>query len=379
MAREEGYPALSAIMADALRSGGMGFCLADSEGRVVRRDGALSQWTPTPGLSLFEHPLMEGIRDAVLNLRHTQGDMILPAIGLQDAAGTFKLDIRFAWMQSENCLLITCFQASMRAEMEAMAAQARREWQILQEQLRAKEDRLAAQSRLLATFIANVPAAIAMLDHELRYVSASDRWRSDFRLSSGTTEAGRACRESLAGTSLRWQQGLATCLEGTESTCELDSYTRPNGRHEWLRWRFLPFELPDAKRDATRASGVLLFCEIITDSVEQGRKLSEQARRLRSANVDMRNFSLALSHDLQSPVRQMVKFAQLLDEETSTELAGDGRDFLNEIHAAGARMQRMIEGLLRYLRDHTTLAFVLYRIALGASILAMIAGGWLRA
>jgi undecaprenyl-diphosphatase len=35
-----------------------------------------------------------------------------------------------------------------------------------------------------------------------------------------------------------------------------------------------------------------------------------------------------------------------------------------------------IAWLLRYLREHTTLAFVIYRIALGIAILSLIAAGW---
>ena len=344
------HPALPDIVQDTLQAGLIGFCTADHEGRVLRRDGALAQWAPAPGEYLFSHPVMECLRDAVFTLRARGGDLVLPGLGLPSANGDLKIDLRFVWMDKGGYLLVTSSQAAARAAFEAAAAQERRERHILEEQLRAQELHLVDQRRLMALFIATVPAAIAMLDRDLRYVAASRRWMADFGLSTEMTQSGAALAASLPGVSARWSQGLADCLAGTEAECPLDQLTGAHGRSEYVRWRFLPWEMSAALGAATPQSGVLLFCETITQSVEQAHKLEEQARRLRSANTDMKNVSLALSHDLQAPLRQMVKFAQLLDADAGAGLAGSGRDFLDEIHGAGARMQAMTAGLLRYLR-----------------------------
>jgi signal transduction histidine kinase len=343
-------PPPPAVMSETLLAGLLGYCLAAPDGTVLRREGALSQWAPEPGRPLFAHPVIESFRDPVAALRGGDRDMLVPGVGLQDTAGALKLDIRFVWIERGAYLLVTSTQAAARAELEAATAQARREQRILEEQLRARELRLVGQRRLMALFIANVPAAIAMLDHDLRYVAVSGRWRADFGLSVEAAGAGESLAASLPGVSARWTKGLAGCLAGADVDCPLDTLTGAHGRTEWVRWRFLPWQLAAIEPGGAAESGVLVFCETITETVEQARKLEEQARRLRSANVDMKNFSLALSHDLQAPLRQMVKFAQLLDSDSGGALEGSGRDFLNEIHAAGARMQRMIASLLRYLR-----------------------------
>ena len=181
-----------------------------------------------------------------------------------------------------------------------------------------------------------------------------------------------SCQQSLPGASAQWRQGLADALAGGHSLCDLDTLTAGHGRAEWLRWRFLPWHLPPVQPGGAPQGGVLLFCEIITLAVENSRKLEEQARQLHSANVDMRNVSLALSHDLQAPVRQMVKFAQLLDADSGAALDGSSRDFLAEIHAAGARMQRMIAGLLRYLRIASRQP-ALYPVETGEAVAAALA------
>lgn len=362
-------PALPDIMRETLDAGLLGFCTAGPDGRVLRRDGALSLWAPAPGAPLFDHPVMECLREAVFALRATGGEIILPGLGMREAAGDLKLDIRFVWMDAGGYLLVTSSQAAARAELEAATAQARRETHILEERVRAQELHLAGQRALMALFIASAPAAIAMLGKDLRYVAVSDRWLSDFGIAAGAAQKGMAFSPTLPGASARWQQGLADALAGADSECALDAMTGAHGRADYVRWRFLPWEMSALPGADMAGSGVILFCEIITAQVEQAQELERQARALRGANADMRSFSLALSHDLQAPLRQMVKFAQLFDLEAGAALTGTGRDFLDEIHAAGARMQRMITGLLRYLRIAAKKP-ALFKIDLGLAVLA---------
>jgi PAS domain-containing protein len=47
------------------------------------------------------------------------------------------------------------------------------------------EEALRGSEELLKTFVRYVPAAVAMLDREMRYVQVSDRWCADFSLTSG--------------------------------------------------------------------------------------------------------------------------------------------------------------------------------------------------
>ena len=350
MQPQPGEGAFAAAMADTLLAGTLGLCVADSAGRVLRREGRLAAWAPGPGADLFAHPVIDCLRDTVFALRPAAGDMLLPGMGLAGGGVDLKVDIRFAWMEQGAWLLVTSTEAAGRIAFDGAIAQAHREQQILAETLVARERQLAGQRRLMAMFIAHVPAAIAMLDRSLRYVAASERWRQDLGLAREATAPGEAIAATLSGVSARWRAGLEAGVAGRESECGLDQVTGAHGGMEWVRWRFVPWDLPPERNGGGPQAGVLLFCEIITRSVEQARELEQHARRLHSANVDMKNFSLALSHDLSAPVRQMIKFAELIDADASATLDEAGRDFLGELRAAGARMQAMIAGLSRYLR-----------------------------
>jgi light-regulated signal transduction histidine kinase (bacteriophytochrome) len=81
----------------------------------------------------------------------------------------------------------------------------------------------------------------------------------------------------------------------------------------------------------------------------QQRQLAAQAQALSAANTDLRRFSLAMSHDLQAPVRQIKRFAELIGEDGHG-LDARRLDFLNEISLGATRMQAMIGTLLRYMR-----------------------------
>ena len=340
----------AAAMADTLLAGTLGLCVVDARGRVMRREGKLAGWAPEVDADLFAHPVIECLRDRVFALRPASGDMTLPGLGLAGDGVELKVDIRFAWMEQGSWLLVTSTEAAARTALDGVIAQGRRERQILSETLVLRERQLAGQRRLMALFIAHVPAAIAMLDRSLRYVAASRRWRQDFGLGETDVEVGAAIAATLAGVSPAWRDGLEAGLAGKETDCPLDQVAGAHGGLEWVRWRFVPWELPPDFDDAGPESGVLLFCEIITRGVEQARELEQQARRLRGANVDMRNFSLVLSHDLQAPVRQMMKFAGLVESDAAGGPDASSRAFLAELQAAGARMQGMIGGLSRYLR-----------------------------
>ncbi len=74
--------------------------------------------------------------------------------------------------------------------------------------------------------------------------------------------------------------------------------------------------------------------------------LAEQARRFDVSAKEMEGVSYAISHDLRAPLRIVEGFANIVLEDYGERLDGIGREHLQRIVAAAARMNRMIDALL---------------------------------
>ena len=135
------------------------------------------------------------------------------------------------------------------------------------QQRQQSETMLRENQQLLKLFVHYAPAAIAMLDREMRYLLVSDRWISDYRL-EGKEIIGRTHYEVFPEIPERWRQDHQDCLTGKTEVLksEEDSFVRHDGSVDWLRWELHPWHDTEGN-----IGGLLMFSEIITE-----RKLLEQ-------------------------------------------------------------------------------------------------------
>lgn len=79
-------------------------------------------------------------------------------------------------------------------------------------------------------------------------------------------------------------------------------------------------------------------------------QLQEQLYLLDDSNKELEQFAYVASHDLQEPLRKITAFSDLLVEQYSDTLEGEGELYLNRITVAANRMRRLITDLLEYSR-----------------------------
>jgi signal transduction histidine kinase len=87
----------------------------------------------------------------------------------------------------------------------------------------------------------------------------------------------------------------------------------------------------------------------------ENRKAAEQKLEaavvdLYRSNEELEQFAYVASHDLQTPLRAIVSFSQMLEEEVRGKVSPAADEFLDFIHDGGRRMQALIQDLLQLSR-----------------------------
>jgi signal transduction histidine kinase len=85
-------------------------------------------------------------------------------------------------------------------------------------------------------------------------------------------------------------------------------------------------------------------------AAELEQRVEERTTQLVSANADLESYAYVVSHDLREPIRALLGFSVALAEDHGAQLPPDGRRYLERIHAAAERMDRLTQDLLDFSR-----------------------------
>ena len=129
----------------------------------------------------------------------------------------------------------------------------------------------------LQLFVQYAPAAVAMFDQKMRYLAVSNRWKQDYQLGDRQI-IGHSHYEIFPDIPEQWRAAYQRCLAGAVETCEEDSFYRPDGTIEWLRWELRPWYRADG-----RIGGIVLLTEIITERKQAQEQLRNLSDRLKLA------------------------------------------------------------------------------------------------
>ncbi len=89
----------------------------------------------------------------------------------------------------------------------------------------------------------------------------------------------------------------------------------------------------------------------VTKAVEKSmllRTMERQRAEIARSQAELEQFAHTASHDLQAPVRRILKFLELLQQEMEGNISDLARDYLNRAHRGALYMRQFIQDLLQY-------------------------------
>jgi len=136
------------------------------------------------------------------------------------------------------------------------------------------ERALHAREELLKIFVKHVPAAVAMLDRDMRYLQVSERWCTDY-LRGRAEVLGRSHYEIFPDMPERWKEVHGRGLQGETLRADEDRWDGQDGPH-WARWEVHPWKTPEGT-----VGGILILAEDITQRKQMEEALHESEDKLR--------------------------------------------------------------------------------------------------
>lgn len=124
---------------------------------------------------------------------------------------------------------------------------------------RRVEESLREREEQLRLFIEHAPVQLAMLDSEMRYLSASREWRTGYNLGERDL-TGLSHYEVFPEIGERWKKVHRRALSGEVLRAEEDRFPRGDGSVQWIRWEVRPWRR--AKGDV---GGIVIFSEDISE------------------------------------------------------------------------------------------------------------------
>ena len=144
-----------------------------------------------------------------------------------------------------------------------------------------KEAALREKDERMRFFFEYAPASLAMFDRDMRYIYASNRWRSDYGLKE-VNLAGLSHYEVFSDIPEHWKEAHCRGLAGEILGEEAEQFVRADGSMMWLRWEIRPWYDIGGK-----VGGILIFTEDITEKrmVEAALGASERFLRTMTDNL----------------------------------------------------------------------------------------------
>jgi PAS domain S-box-containing protein len=218
--------------------------------------------------------------------------------------------------------------------------------------LEAQGSLLRSRQELLRVFVKNVPAAVAMLDREMRYLEVSDRWCTTYSC-DGSQILGCSHYDVFPDLPERYREIHRRGLAGETIHADEDRWDREGGT-TWSRWEVRPWKTPEGA-----VGGILIFAEDITRRKQMEEKLSDMSRKLiESQEQERARIARELHDDINQRLAMLaMEMAQLQEnpsevenrvkelQKQTTEISNDVQALSHDLHCSQLEYLGVVAGM----------------------------------
>lgn len=196
---------------------------------------------------------------------------------------------------------------------------------------------------ILSAYAEHAPAAVAMLDNDMNYVAASNRWLEDYGL-TGKDILGTSYYDYFSLIDEESQERRARhqrILNGAIETKEEDPYPGSDlASQQFVNWEMRPwFQAEDT------IGGMMIFTQNVTIAVEQRHELNMAKIAAEQASIAKSDFLANMSHEIRTPLNGVIGFTDLV---LKTDLTDTQLQYLTIVNQSAVGLLGIINDILDF-------------------------------
>jgi len=199
---------------------------------------------------------------------------------------------------------------------------------------------LEKKEAMLRSFVNYVPAAVAMLDNNLNYISVSKRWLQEFH-DNRSDIIGKNLFDINPNITDERKAIYTKALQGQAYKNENQLFEIPGvALPQHFNWEVIPWHFTSGS-----IGGVVISTQNITNSVKINQELKDAKRLADTASKTKSEFLANMSHEIRTPLNGVIGFSDLL---LKTPLTDMQKQYLNYINDSGNSLLSIINDILDF-------------------------------
>lgn len=193
---------------------------------------------------------------------------------------------------------------------------------------------------LLSAFVEHAPVAVAMLDKNMHYVAASDRWLEEYDIKDQFAP-GKSYYELFPFITEEGKERHRRILGGVTEFSTEDMISIPGKtERQFLAWEMRPW----LQLDGT-IGGIMIYTQNVTSLIAQREELKDAKKIAEQASMAKSEFLANMSHEIRTPLNGVIGFTDLA---LKTQLTKIQRQYISIVNQSANALLAIINDILDF-------------------------------